>query len=1446
LLFVKDALLLHTTTTALMYLIFDTETTGFPRNPNAPITDLDNWPRMVQLAWQLHDNKGKLLSQHNYIIKPNGFDIPFKAEQVHGISTKRALEEGHELIKVLGIFITDLQKTKVLVGHNVEFDINVVAPELIRSGLTPEQFVSIPKIDTCDSSIQFCQLPGGPGGKLKKPKLGELYRKLFGKEMEDAHDAAYDVEATAKSYFGLLQNKIIKPFDGTSLEDIVYEAPQLEAGNSAKREKVKKSGHSVDDDVALTDKPFYHLHVHSQYSVLQAVPDVVELIAKAKANDMTAVALTDFGNMYGAFKFVSEALKHNIKPVVGCEFFVSEERKKNKFTKDNPDKRYTQVLLAKNKTGYQNLAKLSSLGFTEGLYGIHPRIDKELITQYKEGLMATTGSLSSEISYLILNVGEKQAEEAFVWLHQLFGEDFYVELNRHDMREEDRLNETLLKFAQKYKVKYFAANECFYLEQEESNAHDVLLCIKEGEFQSTPIGTGRGTRYGLPNNQFYFKSQDEMKLLFRDLPEAIETINEIVDKVEKYELKRNVLLPKFIFPSEFETEDDYLKHLTYLGAKKRYPELTAETKERLDFELETIKKTGYPGYFLIVQDFTSKAREMGVSVGPGRGSAAGSAVAYCIGITNVDPIAYDLLFERFLNPDRVSLPDIDIDFDDEGRDKVLKYVIEKYGHNQVAQIITYGTMAAKSSIRDCARVMELPLTDSNNMAKLVPERPGTTLAKAFEEVKELSEIKNGTDLKAQVLKQAIILEGSLRNTGTHACGVIITPDDLTKFVPVSTAKDSDMWVTQFDNSVVESAGMLKMDFLGLTTLTIITTAKKNIKKRRNIEIDIDTIPLTDLKTYQLYQRGETTGTFQFESDGMQSYLRGLKPDKFEDLIAMNALYRPGPMEYIPNFIARKNGREPITYDLPAMEEYLKDTYGITVYQEQVMLLSQKLANFSKGDADVLRKAMGKKQKDVLDKMKSKFIEGCKKNNHGETIAEKIWKDWEAFAQYAFNKSHSTCYSLVAYHTAYLKANYPAEYMAAVLTHSQNNLDSVTYFIEECRKQNIEVLGPHVNESGVFFEVNKQGQIRFGLGAIKGAGDASVEAIIQDRDARGPFKDIFDFAKRLNSRSVNKKTVECLALSGALDCFPEYHRRQYIAAKEGDLSLTEKVIKYAAKMLQESSSAQASLFGGSTGTALPLPKIDAIEPFSEIEKLHFEKEVVGVYISGHPLDNFKFEMETFCNMPVASLVELDGNEGKECKIGGIVASVEHRMTKTGRPFGKLFLEDYSGKGELILWSDDYLKFKSFLMPGLFLFIEGNIVRKQWGEQNLEFKIRSIDLLNEVGSKKVSGLALRFPMQSVTSDFIESVDKLCKKNSGTAALRMYLRDETESIQTELLSRTSRIKPTNQFIAELKKWADVGIITDKLEVRWLSEQAAKLNQKVESGTISSTFVLEEIEIN
>lgn len=1394
-----------------MYLIFDTETTGIPHNKSAPISDLDNWPRVVQLAWQLHDAKGKLLSRQNIIIQPDGFDIPYKAEQVHGISTKRAMEEGQPLKSVLELFLNDLRQTKLLVGHNIEFDISILGAEFMRQQFDVEQLLKLDKLDTGIASTEYCQLAGGIGGKLKMPRLIELHEKLFGVDFGDAHDASYDVAATARCFFGLIKKNVVNPFDSTPVEEIEYEEPNLEAANFSKREKKKEAAYSLtDSDASDSDKPFVHLHAHSQFSVLQATPDIKSMVAKAKALNMPAVALTDLGNMYGAFKFVREASNQQIKAIVGCEFYIAEERTKLKFTKDNPDKRFNQVLLAKNKNGYHNLAKLSSLGFTEGLYGIYPRIDKALVSQYKQDLIATTGNLSSEVPYLILHVGEKQAEEAFKWWHQQFGDDFYIELNRHGVAEEDHVNDVLLRFAEKYGVKYFAANECFYLDKEEANAHDVLLCIKEGEFKSTPIGYGRGHRYGLPNDQYYFKSQEEMRSIFRDLPEAIETISEIVDKIEPYTLERGVLLPKFDIPEGFATEDEYLRHLTYEGARKRYGELTTAITERLDFELETIKNTGYPGYFLIVQDFTTKAREMGVSVGPGRGSAAGSAVAYCIGITNVDPIKYDLLFERFLNPDRVSLPDIDIDFDDEGRDKVLKYVIDKYGKNQVAQIITYGTMAAKSSIRDCSRVMELPLSEANTLAKMIPERPGTTLSAAFDEVHELSEIKKGSDLRAQVLKQAVVLEGSVRNTGVHACGVIITPDDLTNFVPVSTARDSEMLVTQFDNSVVESAGMLKMDFLGLTTLTIIKTALKNIKKSKGIEIDIDKVPLDDVKTYQLFQRGETTGTFQFESAGMQKYLRQLKPDKFEDLIAMNALYRPGPMEYIPAFINRKHGREPIRYDLPEMEEFLGETYGITVYQEQVMLLSQKLAGFSKGDADVLRKAMGKKQKAVLDKMKDKFIEGCKKNGHPQDICEKIWTDWEAFAQYAFNKSHSTCYSLIAYHTAYLKANYPAEYMAAVLTHSQSNLENVTFFIEECRNLGIHVLGPHINESGKYFEVNKDGEIRFGLGAIKGTGDAAVESIILEREANGNYVDIFDFAKRLSQRSVNKKTYEALALSGAFDCFEGLHRRQYVYAKDGDVSLIEKAIKYAAKAQLEEQSAQASLFGGSSGASMPRPRIEQVEPFSEIEKLNLEKEVVGIYISGHPLDNFRFEMETFCNAACNQLNELDNLQGRDIKLGGIVTGVEHRTTKTGKPFGKFYIEDYSGNTSFALFGEDYLKFKNFLNIGWFLFIEGAVVRNTWGQQNLEVKIRNIELLNEIGVKRSKGIQVRVNTSEITPDLIGKIEDVCTEFSGNTPLFLKIRDDQENISLELMSRRFRVNPVNDMVRKMKKLADVEVRT------------------------------------
>ena len=1396
-----------------MYLIFDTETTGLPHNKTAPVEDLDNWPRLVQIAWQLHDNKGALVSTGNHIVKPEGFTIPFNAEKVHGISTDRALEVGEDLAQVLDIFSEDVKKAEVLIGHNIEFDNNIIGAEYLRCQ-KGNLLKDAKNIDTSTETVEFCQLRGGIGGRLKQPKLIELYEKLFGEGFGDAHDAAYDVDATAKAFFECLRRSVIKPIDDTAPADIVYEAPDLDAANF---EWIRKKSSGKISDVLVDAKdiigPFVHLHGHSQYSVLQATPPVSDIVAKAVKYDMPAAALTDLGNMFGAFKFTGAARKAGIKPILGCEYFIAEERLKLQFTKDNPDKRFKQVLLAKNKKGYENLIKLSSMAYKEGSYGLFPRIDKELVEKYSDNVIALSGSLGGEIPNLILNVGETQAEEALLWWKGIFKDDFYLEINRHDLEEENRLNEVLVKFARKHDVKLLAANEYFYLDEEDSKAHDVLICIKENEKQSTPIGRGRGFRPGLPNSNYFFKSQEDMKENFRDLPEAIENISELLDKIDEYQLERDVLLPAFDIPAEFQHAEDeqdggkrgenaYLRHLTYEGANERYDEITDDIRERLDFELDTIEKTGYPGYFLIVQDFTAKAREMGVSVGPGRGSAAGSAVAYCIGITNVDPIAYDLLFERFLNPDRVSLPDIDIDFDNEGREKVINYVIEKYGVDQVAQIITYGSMAPKSAIRDAGRVMELPLPETDAIAKLVPEKPGVKFSKVFDEVSELKELAKGKDLPSQVLNQAVVLEGSLRNTGIHACGVIITPDDMSKFVPLAKSKDSDLLVTQFDNSVVESAGMLKMDFLGLKTLSIIKTAAENVHKRHGIEIDIDAIPLDDQATYALYQRGETNGTFQFESPGMQKHLRALQPDRFEDLIAMNALYRPGPMEYIPNFIARKHGKEQIVYDLDDMEEYLAETYGITVYQEQVMLLSQKLAGFTKGEADVLRKAMGKKKRDVLDEMKPKFVEQAKEKGHSEDKLDKIWKDWEAFAAYAFNKSHSTCYSVVAYHTGYFKANYPAEYMASVLTHNQSNIEKVSFFMEECKNRSIKVLGPHINESDQDFAVNDEGEIRFGMGAIKGTGESAVQAIIEERKANGPFIDIFDFAKRVNLRTVNKKSFESLAKAGAFDCFNDHHRRQYVEADDEGTSLIEKAIKYANRMQEEEASNQSSLFGGSTGTDISKPRVIRIEPYGQIEELNIEKEMVGLYITGHPLDQYKFEMNFLTNCNISRLKELEKLKNRELKIGGIITDVQHRTTKKGNPFGQFTFEDFGENYSFFLFSQDYLKFKPMLEKGWFLFISAT-VQNRWKSEELELKIHNIEHLSEIREKMIKGLELNIKLKDINNVIINEIQRIAEANPGKGLLKLNLGSQYEDrpIKLNMLSRKLTIEPNDDFIKELE---------------------------------------------
>ncbi|HVW13951.1 MAG TPA: DNA polymerase III subunit alpha [Mucilaginibacter sp.] len=1180
---------------------------------------------------------------------------------------------------------------------------------------------------------------------------------------------------------------------------------------------------------------FSHLHVHTQFSLLDGAADISKLYKKAAADGMKAIAITDHGNMFGVFKFVAEAGKHNVKPIVGCEFYVVEDRHRKQFTKEKKDVRYHQLLLAKNAEGYRNLVKLCSLGYIEGLYSKWPRIDKELILQYHKGLIATTCCIGASVPQSILRNGEEEAEKEFKWWLDLFGEDYYIELQRHDIPEQEIVNKTLLKFARKHNVKIICSNDSHYVDQQDSNAHDILLCVNTGDMQSTPIATdeegGKGFRFGFPNDQFYFKTQAEMAKLFHDLPESLDNTNEIVDKVEVLKLKRDIMLPNFPIPPEFRIHDgqdadtlnqwEYLKHLTFMGAKERYRDITPDVEERINFELFTIKTMGFAGYFLIVSDFIKAGREMGVFIGPGRGSAAGSVVAYCIGITNIDPVKYNLLFERFLNPDRKSMPDIDTDFDDTGRQKVIDYVVDKYGKNQVAQIITYGSMAARTSIQDVGRVLDMPLSEVNAIKKLVPETLGITLRGAIDQVPELKEIFNGDDLRATVLREAEKLEGSVRNTGVHAAGIIIAPDDLTNIVPVATAKDSDLLVTQFDGRVIEDAGVIKMDFLGLKTLTIIKDALRLIKQNHGVDIDIDGISLEDAKTFDLYQRGDTNGTFQFESDGMQMYLRELKPDKFEDLIAMNALYRPGPIEYIPNFIKRKHGFEPITFDLPDMEEHLAETYGITVYQEQVMLLSQKLAGFSKGDADVLRKAMGKKQIEVLNKMEEKFMEGAAAKGHPKDKLTKIWNDWKAFAQYAFNKSHSTCYAFVAYQTAYLKAHYPAEYMAAVLN-NQNSIEKISFFMEECRRMGVPVLGPDINESDMAFAVNQRGEVRFGLTGVKGVGEKAIESIIEERVANGPYQSVYDFATRSNVRSVNKKSYENLVYSGAFDNFG-FRRAQFFAKTEnGTLTGIERLIKYANDYQNTQSSTQASLFGGSVASYIPEPPFPETEEFPLIEKLKYEKDVIGIYLTGHPLDNYKLELERYCNTRVSDLVLMQkarsGEGGDDVKaafaelrkrgeicVGGLVSSVQHKMTKTGKPFGTFVLEDYNDSYEFALFGDDYIKFRNLMVDGYFLQLKGVIEEKFRQKDNWDMRILSIGLLTEVRDKLAKSMTVCLELNALNSNMMDSLQQLVESNNEkypnkNCTLKFMVKDIEDSLLIELPSKTYKVNPNDELMEEI----------------------------------------------
>jgi DNA polymerase III subunit alpha len=1042
--------------------------------------------------------------------------------------------------------------------------------------------------------------------------------------------------------------------------------------------------------------------------------------------------------------------------------------------------------------------------------------------------------LGAIVPRTILKKGEEAGEAEFKWWLDLFGDDYYIELQRHGIGDQHKVNEVLARFAQKFNVPMIASNDSHYTEREDFNAHDILLCINTGEKQATPTNKDfddenpapKGTRFAFFNDQFYFKTKDEMAKLFHDIPEAVDNTLMIYDKVEHLKLKQDIMLPNYQIPPEFATQDDYLEHITYMGAKNRYKEITPDVDERLRFELFTIKTMGFAGYFLIVSDFIQAGRDLGVMIGPGRGSAAGSAVAYCIGITNIDPIKYNLLFERFLNPDRKSMPDIDTDFDDEGRQKVIDYVVQKYGRSQVAQIVTYGTMAAKMSIKDVARVMDLPLADANALAKLVPDKPGITLNRVMkapltgekslaekeglssedlDNAKILRGYLDGKDLQASVLREALVLEGSVRGTGIHAAGIIIAPKDLTEIVPVCIAKDSDLYVTQYEGKVIEDAGVIKMDFLGLKTLTIIRDALKLIKQNHGIEIIPDDVPLDDVKTYELYQRGDTNGTFQFESPGMQKYLRELRPDKFEDLIAMNALYRPGPLEYIPNFIARKHGREKTTYDLPEMEEYLAETFGICVYQEQIMLLSQKLGGFSKGDADVLRKAMGKKDKATLDKMKPKFMEGAATKGLDTTPLEKVWTDWEAFASYAFNKSHSTCYAFVAFQTAYFKAHYPAEYMASVMTHNLSQIEKITFFMEECRRMGLKVLGPDVNESFYDFSVNKKGEIRFGLGAVKGVGEGPVEELVRARNEGGEFTDIFDMVQRVNLSACSKRVFECMAISGALDGLDGIpNRATYfkVLEEKGSPTVLEVLMRWGNAVQKSNSSTTDSLFSDTETTKdmIPAPNFQPVEEWGLMEKLNKEKEIVGIFLSGHPLDDYRLEVNKLAT-PIDRAKNL---RDRDITIAGIVTGAQHRISKKGTGFGIVTLEDYSDNIELSFFGENYLKYEHFIRQNEILLVKGKFQPKWNAPDDFEFKISQIQQLDSVKTTtSYSSVTVGINIELLTDRLIEDLDKIANNYRGLQKLRMTLTHPDQPGWTlPLQAKERKVKVCNELIMDLER--------------------------------------------
>jgi len=1255
-------------------------------------------------------------------------------------------------------------------------------------------------------------------------------------------------------------------------------------------------------------QPFVHLHVHTHYSILDGQASVSALVDKAIADNMRGMAMTDHGNMFGIKEFYNyvnkknsgvkseiktltkkiEALKSEgaeeamiaeveaalsqqkqkiFKPILGCEMYVA--RGESRFSKQSKHEQggYHLVVLAKNLTGYHNLIKLVSHAWTEGFY-MRPRTDRDDLKKYSEGLIVTSACLGGEVPQKIRHGLISEAEEAIEWYKSVFGDDYYLELQRHKatvpranhetFQIQQEVNEVIISLAQKHNVKLICTNDVHFVNEEHAEAHDRLICL------STSRDLDDETRM-LYSKQEWFKTTEEMNKVFTDIPEALANTNEILDKVEFYSIDNPPIMPTFNIPEEFGTEEeyrqkyshqdifdeftrdengnvvlsqedaeakiarlggydklyrikfeaDYLSKLAYDGAAKRYGELTPELQERMNFELYIMKTMGFPGYFLIVQDFIAAARNMGVSVGPGRGSAAGSMVAYCLGITQIDPIKYDLLFERFLNPDRISLPDIDIDFDDDGRGEVLRWVTEKYGANKVAHIITYGTMAAKMAIRDVARVEKLPLSDADKLAKLIPahlpevdgKEPKINIKNCVKYVPELKEAaENGDDLTRETMLYAEMLEGNVRGTGVHACGTIICRDDITDWVPVSTADDKEtkekLLVTQYEGSVIEDTGLIKMDFLGLKTLSIIKEAIKNIKQSKGVEVDIDNIPIDDKLTYDLYSAGRTIGTFQFESPGMQSHLRNLKPTTFEDLIAMNALYRPGPMEYIPQFIKRKHGIEPIVYDIPIMEQYLKDTYGITVYQEQVMLLSRLLGNFTRGMSDALRKAMGKKIRSKLDELKPKFIEGGKSNGHDPQVLEKIWGDWEKFASYAFNKSHATCYSWVAYQTAYLKAHYPSEYMAAVLSRNISDITEITKFMDECKAMGIKVLSPDINESNLKFTVNKEGNIRFGLGAVKGVGENAVKAIVDEREKNGIYTSIFDFVQRVNLNACNRKNVENLILAGAFDNFKEITREQFFGTNPKGETFLDLFMRYGSSYQVDKMQQQNSLFGGDMVVEIPKPEIPKVEPWSDLERLKKERDLVGVYLSSHPLQQYSLLMDYVCNITLTDFKDsIEKYIGSEVTFGGIVISLFEGITKNNAKYGRILLEDYSGRAEVPLFSKDYVNYGSYGKENLYILIQGKIDRSKYNNR-IYFAIKDISLMEDASKKLITDLTIVVDSQNFDSSKANALNELVNRYvGGTGNLKFEIVDRSLGYCVPLYSRSKKVSIEPALVSALK---------------------------------------------